>query len=450
MKATSLTTALLTTLLTLLACGRTTLPCEATTCSGCCDGYGNCQPGDDDVECGVGARACVICARGASCRQGLCLGGMGAGAGGGATGGGSSGGGSSGGAPAGGGGAGPMSIGAKTYVPDALLVVDRSGSMGQPVNPNDPACRNCMVNCPPACLTRGVSMRNALERLLSTTPTPARFGLVLYPSNATCGPPTVASPPVPMSDEPSVLAMMASATITQLRSASFAGGTPTGPALRFAASQPELTIDTRREHFMVLVTDGLPNCNPMNSATCANPQACRCTIQACSGQNCIIGCLDRQNTLDALTEASARNVRTLVVAFSSDVTGSASTATLFDELATAGGAPLSCTGRSGIECGANNPCLGDGTCTRKFSSEVDVGAARVGEVLRRSARCRWVLDQPVARDPRLRVQVNGLTVAPGPMSFEADADDVVRFGGPICAQLAQPGASVPVAFSLEP
>ncbi|MBL8919507.1 MAG: adventurous gliding motility lipoprotein CglB [Myxococcaceae bacterium] len=442
---------LLTSLFTLLlSCGRTTLPCEASTCSGCCDGYGNCQPGDVDLECGAGARACVICAKGASCRQGLCLGGTAAGAGGGATAGGATGGGSAGGAPSGGGGAGPMSIGAKTYVPDALLVVDRSGSMAQPVNPNDPACRNCMVNCPPGCLTRGLSMRNALERLLSTTPTPARFGLVLYPTNATCGPPTVASPPVPMSDEHSVLAMMASATITQLRSASFAGGTPTGPALRFAATLPELSIDARREHFMVLATDGLPNCNPMNPATCANPQACRCTIQSCVGQNCTIGCLDRQNTLDALTEASARDVRTLVIAFSSDVTGNTAAVALFDELASAGGAPLSCSSRSGDECGANNPCLGDGTCTRKFSSVVEAGAARVAEVLRRSALCRWVLDQPVARSPKLRVQVNGLSVAPGPMGFEADADDVVRFSGASCAQLVQAGVAVPVAFSLEP
>lgn len=343
-----------------------------------------------------------------------------------------------------------MSVGAKTYVPDALLVVDRSGSMAQPLNPNDPACRGCMANCPAGCLTRGGAMVSALERVLTTSPTPARFGLVLYPTNASCGPPTMAVPPVPMSDDASVLAMMASATLTQLRSTTFSGGTPTGPALHFAGAEPGLTADARREHFMVLVTDGLPNCNPMNPATCANAQACRCTITACSGMNCTIGCLDRQNTLDAVASASARDVRTLVVAFSNEVTGNPATVALFDELARAGDAPLSCTARSGNECGANNPCLVDGTCTRKFSTELTAGASRVADVLRRSGACRWVLDQPVARSGQLRVQVNGLSVARGPEGFEAESDDVVRFGGAVCAQLAAPGASVPVAFALQP
>jgi hypothetical protein len=438
-----------TLLALLLSCGRTTLPCEPNTCSGCCDGYGNCQPGDDDLECGAGARACVICARGATCRGGLCLGGTAAGAGGGVSGGGSAGGAGGGGAPSGG-GAGPMSIGAKTYLPDALLVVDRSGSMAQPLNPNDPACRACAPTCPPSCLTRGAAMVNALERLLSTSPAPARFGLVQYPANASCGPPTVASPPLPMSDDPSVLAMTASAALTQLRVATFSGGTPTGPALRFAAAQPQLTADARREHFLVLVTDGLPNCNPMNPATCANPQDCRCTISTCAGMNCTIGCLDRQNTLDALAGAAGRDVRTLVIAFSTEVLGSMAAVALFDELARAGAAPLSCNPRTGNECGANNPCLVDGTCTRKFSTELQAGVGRVGEVLRRSGACRWVLDQPVARSPRLVVQVNGLAVANGAEGFVAEADDVVRFSGAVCSQLAAPGAALPVSFALQP
>lgn len=437
-------------LLLLLSCGRTTLPCEATTCSGCCDGWGNCQPGGDDLECGTGAKACVICARGATCRGGLCLGGTAAGAAGGGTGGGNRAGGSAGGGSVGGGTAGgPASIGARTFVPDALLVVDRSGSMNQPLTPNDPACGGCTNNCPPTCRTRGRALQTAAGLFLMNSGTDARLGLVLYPSNSTCGPPSAVSQPLPASDDLSELSMFASAVSTQLSAATFVGGTPTGPAIAFAASQPALTTDARREHFLVLVSDGLPNCNERNAATCMNPMACQCTIgNGCTGQFCTLGCLDRQGTLDAVGGALGRSVKTLVIGFGPEVVGSSPALALFDDVGRAGGAPLSCTQASGNECEAGSPCLPDGTCRRKFSTELNAGFARVGNVLRRSGRCRWVLDAPVAMDPRLEVQVNGLMIMRGAGGFVAEGADVVRIEGAVCSQLvAQPAA---VTFTLAP
>lgn len=431
-------TALLLTLAT--SCGRTTLPCEPSTCSGCCDGYGNCQAGTENEECGVGAKGCVFCARGATCTQGLCLGGMSAGGGSG-TGGGRAGGAASGGT-AGGVVPGPKVVGARTFAPDVMLVVDRSGSMQQSLNPMDPQCRGCTTNCPPGCQTRSQALLTSMERFLSTSGTLGRFGLVLFPSNASCGAPSVVSPPIPMSDDSSVLAMNASAAVTQLRSTSFSGGTPTSLALKFAAADSAFTIDTRREHFMVLVSDGVPNCNASNPATCMTPQTCQCTIANCAGQNCVIGCLDRQAALDALTFAKLKDISTFVVGFGPDATTE-----VFNALAVAGGRPLTCA-QALNECGTGNACSPSGTCARQFSNELNAGLSRVGEAARRSGTCRFVLDEAVALDARLEVRVNGLVVARD-NGWQAERADVVRFGTTVCAALTTT-PSTPVTFTLMP
>jgi len=357
---------------------------------------------------------------------------MGGGRGGGAAGG-----------PGGGIAPGPRVIGARTFAPDVMLVVDRSGSMLLPLDPMDPQCRGCTTNCPPGCPTRSQALLTTMEQFLSTRGTDARLGLVLFPSNASCGAPSVVSPPIPMSDDPSVLAMNASATATQLRAATFSGGTPTSLALKFAAADSAFTIDARREHFMVLVSDGLPNCNAMNPATCMTPQTCQCTIASCAGQNCVLGCLDRQAALDALVLAKLKDISTFVMGVGPDAASIAGLE-VFNALAVAGGRPLTCR-----DCGSGNACLPDGTCARKFSGELSVGLARVGQAIRRSGACRFVLDEAVALDARLEVRVNGLAIARGADGWQAERAEVVRFGDTVCDQLTMV-PSTQVTFTLMP
>ncbi len=100
------------------ACGPAKEPCNASTCSGCCDSTGFCQFGFDNNGCGTGGNLCQTCSLGTSCQTGLCLstgngggtGGSGGGSGGagtgGGTGGGSTGGGTGGGTTGGGSGGG--------------------------------------------------------------------------------------------------------------------------------------------------------------------------------------------------------------------------------------------------------------------------------------------------------------------------------------------------------
>lgn len=63
-------------------------PCNAQTCSGCCDTSGVCQPGATPLACGSGGLSCSTCAAGATCQFGFCVGAPTGGGAGGGTGGG--------------------------------------------------------------------------------------------------------------------------------------------------------------------------------------------------------------------------------------------------------------------------------------------------------------------------------------------------------------------------
>ena len=51
----------------------TAAPGCASTCAGCCDGSGVCQPGTTATTCGSGGAACVVCAGPEACTSGRCL-----------------------------------------------------------------------------------------------------------------------------------------------------------------------------------------------------------------------------------------------------------------------------------------------------------------------------------------------------------------------------------------
>ncbi|MBL8939233.1 MAG: hypothetical protein JNM69_32025 [Archangium sp.] len=91
-----------------VACGTATRPCSTSTCTGCCDATGQCQPGTSVSACGARAGVCQVCGgASATCVAGSCSaigpsGGGASGTGGGTGSAGGSGGGSAGGATAGG------------------------------------------------------------------------------------------------------------------------------------------------------------------------------------------------------------------------------------------------------------------------------------------------------------------------------------------------------------
>lgn len=118
------------------------------------------------------------------------------------------------------------------------------------------------------------------------------------------------------------------------------GGTPTASTL--VAVRKRLAPDPERA-FVVLATDGGPNCNA--AATCG-PDACIANIEkTCKVSNCCdpavdplgspTGCLDDGPTLSAVSSLAAIGVRVLVVG----IPGSEAYASLLEAMAVAGGAP---------------------------------------------------------------------------------------------------------------
>ncbi len=100
MRSFIIVTALAVGSLSVVGCGPVRPPCNATTCSGCCDATGMCQFGSSLQACGSRGEACKQCSITETCSFGACttgLGGTGGGSGGAGVGGGSIGGGSAGG-----------------------------------------------------------------------------------------------------------------------------------------------------------------------------------------------------------------------------------------------------------------------------------------------------------------------------------------------------------------
>ncbi|MEW5742582.1 MAG: hypothetical protein AB1938_26930, partial [Myxococcota bacterium] len=93
-------------LLSSSSCGGTKKTCSISTCQGCCDAAGECQPGSTTAACGSSGSFCSVCPGAQLCQLGVCIpiSGTGGGATGGGGGGGATGGGGGGGATGGGGG----------------------------------------------------------------------------------------------------------------------------------------------------------------------------------------------------------------------------------------------------------------------------------------------------------------------------------------------------------
>jgi hypothetical protein len=200
--------------------------------------------------------------------------------------------------------------------PEVYLVIDRSGSM------NEPGAT--------AGLTRWQEVNAAVDTLLTQYEASIRIGLLMYPTGTECN---TSGPQVAFKEYNRGVIM------EQLGSAVPAGGTPTAAALNNAASSLTALGSPDSPKFVVLATDGGPNCNyfldAQPSCACSYASAADCCTNT-PGQ-CLYGnlCLDDQHTLDVIDDLRGQSIDTFVIGLA----GTSAYEDLLNAMATAGGHP---------------------------------------------------------------------------------------------------------------
>jgi Mg-chelatase subunit ChlD len=133
----------------------------------------------------------------------------------------------------------PITVTQTQRTPDVLLVVDKSGSMGEALTGANSSKMDVM--------------KQALAQVLPTQDQNIHFGLATYPSAVDqCSAATVLVP---------VAANNAGAVITQINAVTPGGATPTFSSLDAAGSYYSSIPVNADGRFVLLATDGLPNCN---------------------------------------------------------------------------------------------------------------------------------------------------------------------------------------------
>jgi hypothetical protein len=362
----------------------------------------------------------------------------------------------------------------KQLKPNLMLLVDKSGSM------NEKIVSTCTGA---ACATRISELKSAMQTFTTTSGTVARLGLALFPTGPGCPPTTALATPLPMAtnaDTGTDMALKAKATEvnTAIQAIVPSGGTPTGASLGFVGTTPGLLEADNRKDFILLLTDGLPNCNDANPnqicncnpticgagscATATTPacgaqiSACECTQgslpTSCSGGTlCKAGCLDKDATTAKIAELKGKGIQTIVVGFGADFVGPA--VDTLNAMADSGGFPRRCPMGMDSECGSGNTCtVATKLCNFKFykasnAAELSSELAKISSALDNTDPCVFQLDaQPT--DPRLLAVIfNGQNLAPATDSWNYTGG-TVNFVGKYCSDITNSTPASPVNVSI--
>ncbi|MBS2031836.1 MAG: VWA domain-containing protein [Deltaproteobacteria bacterium] len=230
--------------------------------------------------------------------------------------------------------------------PEVLLVVDRSGSMENAASGTQTNSCGTAASCKwddlLADMVQGTSAGPGFLDKLQTlsaqngsSQDPVQVGLVTFgdgdssSADSACKPGIIQVP---------VAGNTVDAVKTALQAISPGGATPTASTLQVAAGAFNNDGFTR-ERYVVLVTDGLPNCNaniPLTVATCGGDL---CT-EGCFGTGGVPSdsrdCLDQDNSVAAVQSLASAGVKTFVIGFGSDTNTGAATGVL-NAMANAGG-----------------------------------------------------------------------------------------------------------------
>lgn len=353
--------------------------------------------------------------------------------------------------------------------PNLMLLVDTSGTMTDPMDKSDPDCTSGGVVCgsdrpcnTATCPTRWSTLQAAMLGFLDSSGTVARLGLTTYPSNESCGASVSTRVPLPLprADDQDTLtanAQMVKNTLLSIKNYSTTGsmpmgGSPTSQSLQFLGSLSELQT-TDREDIVLLVTDGLPNCNEEHPQP--YPSAgCFCTLSDCSFAP-EIGCLDKDASVAAVQSLRAKDIKTIVIGFGTDFnltssSGAQGVATL-NAMAEQGGFARACSQNS--DCGSGDTCdTASQRCTRRFYQAPNGGELasvlqRVAESVRKSPCLVPFAGAGELLPAAISVSLDGKELAPGESSWSL-TDEGVLFTGAACQRLEAATPSAPVVVEV--
>ncbi|MBJ6764354.1 adventurous gliding motility lipoprotein CglB [Myxococcaceae bacterium JPH2] len=382
-------------------------------------------------------------------------------------------------------------IKAKRSKPNVMLLVDTSGSMTDPVNPSSALCKlpsgaTCGGKDTPCdtskCPTRWSDLQAAMGPFLANSGKLLRFGLTTYPvpppdstssptAAESCAAATAVSVrkdlPASGEDDDSLLAH-ASTINTLIQSIPNsgagmpAGGTPTSGSLTFVSGLASFNAADKddRDQFVILLTDGLPNCN-FNNAIEGPSTECRCTFEnpsQCSGSYRKAGCLDMDASVQAARALRKdKGIRTIVIGFGAETNNGAGTEVL-NAVSDAGEfarfQPCAVATEQ-TDCGAGDTCdPSTRFCRRHFyqagnQQELAAALEAISNKLVIQDPCLFKMKSyEIPENPKLIVvYVNDKSVPSGADTWELTADGV-SFKGSTCEQLKASRPEAPVTVEV--
>ncbi|RKH71099.1 adventurous gliding motility lipoprotein CglB [Corallococcus aberystwythensis] len=386
-------------------------------------------------------------------------------------------------------------ITARRSKPDVMLLVDISGSMTKPVNADlvvngtrvcdlteDGYVFACGEDYPcdtSKCPTRWSELQGAMGPFLAESGKLVRFGLTTYP---------VPPPQLPPPQKPSAAQLCAPATTGESVRVSIPvdkdldeelllhansvndsiqsipnggqgrpqGGTPTGESLKFTGTLFSGPSEDR-DRIIILLTDGLPNCNEKNQYNGSSPE-CRCVVEPASA--CLSpeapyytrGCLDKNASVAAVEALQTNKISTIVIGFGAE-TSVGDGPSVLNEMARAGGYARTC--KATVDCGAGDTCdVATGLCGRSFyqagnREELASALKSISERFLPGEPCFTPLEksQLPSDEKLIVVYIDGERTLAGPDTWSLE-EGGVRFTGSACTKLEASRPEDPVTVEV--
>ena len=221
---------------------------------------------------------------------------------------------------AGGQSCGQTNVSIKPLPPDILIVQDKSLSMED--SPMGTACTGMAAGC-----SKWSQVSTAVDTVVTATDTNVNWGLIFFASNMECGVSSTPAVPVgPMTGQ----SIQTSFTNTQPTSY-----TPTAAAINAAVTYMQTLTDPNPK-FLLLATDGLPNCGTAGAGGAAGGMGGRFGGGNPGG---VSTAADSPAAEKAVTDAKTAGFPTFVVGIATS--GDATATTTRNTMATNGGYPQS-------------------------------------------------------------------------------------------------------------